>query len=225
MKPKKTKKANLERFRTIFFQIGTVLTLAAILVAFEWNSTVKLKNMDYNKIIWDDTEVLPPVTMPKAEVKEVKPPNFEFVVVKDNIDTDFDSDLLDILAGLEDNENSFNIDFERREDDVKEEPILRAEIMPKFQGKDLSSFRDYIAKNVIFPEQAKQTGISGTVYASFVVDKTGKVVDVNIIRGVHPDIDDAVIKVIENSPLWEPGFNNGRFVNVQFSIPVSFKLM
>ncbi len=225
MKPKKSKKANLERFRTIFFQIGTVLTLAAILVAFEWNSTVKLKEIEHDYISWDDSEVLPPVTKPKPEIKEVKPPSFNFEIVDNNKEIDIEDDLQKILADLENFDPYDYVDFGRREDAVDDDPVLIAQIMPTFQGKDINSFRDYIAKNLKFPERAKNTGISGTVYASFVVDKTGKISSVKILRGVHPDIDNEVIKVIRNSPKWEPGFNNGRYVNVQFSIPVSFKLM
>ena len=45
------------------------------------------------------------------------------------------------------------------------------------------------------------------------------------MRGVHPDVDKAVINVIKNSPRWEPGMNNGRYVKVKFTIPVAFKLI
>ncbi|MCK5169102.1 MAG: energy transducer TonB [Bacteroidales bacterium] len=63
------------------------------------------------------------------------------------------------------------------------------------------------------------------VYATFVIDKDGSVTDVQIMRGVHPDVDKAVINVIKNSPRWEPGMNNGRYVKVKFTIPVAFKLI
>lgn len=225
MKTKKSKKANLENFRTLFFQIGTIITLAAILFAFEWNSTVKIDELESNGISWSDTEELPPVTMPKPEIKEVKPPSFEIEIIDDHKKIDFEEDIHDIFKGIEEYDPISVDDFDDDIESVNEDPLIIAEIMPTFQGKDLSSFRDYVAKNVVFPERAKETGVSGTVYASFVVDKSGNVTNVVILRGVHPDVDNAVIKVIKNSPKWEPGVNNGRLVKVQFTIPVSFQLM
>lgn len=224
MKPKKTNKANLENKRTIFFQIGTILILFAILVAFEWNSSVHIKQLDNNKIDWGEIEALPPVTMPKAEIKEVKPPSFQIKIVDDD-EVVIDDDLSHLISEIEGDEAVKIYDFERRDEVVDDEPVLFAQFMPTFQGKDVNSFRNYIAENIVFPQNAKETGIAGTVYATFVIDKDGSVIDVEIMRGVHPDVDNAVLKVIRNSPKWEPGINNGKYVKVKFTIPVAFKLL
>ena len=97
--------------------------------------------------------------------------------------------------------------------------------MPKFQGKGANYFRAYIGENVKFPREAQINGMSGTVYTTFVIDKDGTVTDVEILRGVHPVIDKAVLNAIENSPKWEPGLNNGRFVKVRFSLSIKFELL
>ena len=224
MKTKKTNKANLENKRTIFFQVGTILTLFAILVAFEWNSSVKIEKLPDHRIDWGEVEQLPPVTMPKAEIKEVKPPSFEFTIADDD---DFIDEMdINIFDSEADQETVIKIvDIERPDEVVDDEPVLFAQFMPTFQGKDVSSFRNYIAENIDFPEKAKASGISGTVYATFVIDKDGSVTDVQILRGVHSDVDNAVIKVIKNSPKWEPGMNNGKYVKVRFNIPVAFRLL
>ena len=225
MKTKKTKRANLENFRTIFFQIGAIITLSAILFAFEWNSSVKIEKLDYdNGVLWKDNEILPPVTKPMPEIKEVRPPSFNLKVVDNNKDFQ-EEDLADLFKNIEEYEPVNIGDFESGDEVVEEDPVVVAQIMPKFQGKGVNSFRSYIAEHIHFPNRAKETGVTGTVYATFVIDKDGSVIDVQIIRGVHPDVDNAVIKVIKSSPKWEPGFNNGRYVKVRYTIPVSFKLI
>lgn len=224
MKKKKTNKANLENKRTIFYQIGTILTLLAIFLAFEWNSTVDIEKLDYNRTDWGDIEALPPVTMPKPEVKEVKPPSFQIKIV-DNDEVVIDDDLSHLISEIEGDEAVKIYDFERKEEIVDDEPVLFAQFMPSFQGKGVNSFRNYIAENVVFPQNAKETGIAGTVYATFVIDIDGSVVDVQIMRGVHPDVDNAVLQVIRNSPKWEPGINNGKYVKVKYTIPIAFKLL
>ena len=225
MKTKKTKRANLENFRTIFFQAGIILTLSALLFAFEWKTNVHVEKLTDNRTFWDDTEELPPVTMPKAEVKEVKPPSFEMTVVDDHEEIDFEDDLQDLFKDIEDYE-PVNFDgFEENKEVVDDEPLVIAQFMPRFQGKDVNSFRAYIAENIVFPQRAKETGVAGTVFASFVIDRDGSVSEVQILRGVHPDVDNAVLKVIRSSPKWDPGINNGKFVRVRYTIPVAFQLL
>lgn len=223
MKTKKSKKANLENYRTIFLQIGLILVLSAILIAFEWKSNIEY-DFDYViTSIYDDSEVIPPVTMPKAETpKKVEAPSF--VIMPDEFEVpEFDPEKFSTEIGVNDPFDMPN--FDDIEELVEDEPVIIAEFMPTFQGKDLSYFRNYVSKNLVFPERAKETGVVGTVYATFVIDKDGSVTDVQIMRGVHPDVDKAVINVIKNSPRWEPGMNNGRYVKVKFTIPVAFKLI
>ncbi len=222
MKTKKSKKANLENYRTLFFQIGIILILSAILFAFEWKSEVRLEKLTAMNTSWIDVEDLPPVTRPKVEIpKKVEAP--VFVITPDEFDVpEFDPEIFSSEIGVDE---PFEIpDFGDIEDPVDDDPFIVAEFMPTFNGKDRKYFRNYIAENIKFPPDAIENGISGTVYVSFIVDKDGSVTDVNITRGVHPVIDNAVLKVINNSPKWEPGMNNGRYVKVKCNISVAFKL-
>ena len=222
MKPKKSKKANLEKFRTIFFQVGMILTLSAILLAFEWKSSVSSEKLSDDRIIWTDFEELPPVIRPTVEMPlKVEAPSFE--ITPDEFDVpDIDLELL--ISEIGEGDRIEIIEFEEPEETFVEE-FVRVEFMPTFQGKDGSYFRNYVAGQVKFPTSAVETGVSGTVYASFVIDENGKVVDARITREVHPVIDKAVLKVIENSPDWEPGIQEGRRVRVRYSIAIAFQLL
>jgi TonB family protein len=98
------------------------------------------------------------------------------------------------------------------------------EEMPKFQGQEFGAFRDYIAKNLKYPELAKEKKISGKVYVQFIVDYNGEVSWANVVRGVNPILDQEAIRVTRSSPVWEPGKQGGHNVSVLFTFPINFVL-
>jgi protein TonB len=221
MKPKKSKKANLEKFRTIFFQAGMILTLSAILLAFEWKSAVEIEPMTFVSSGYEVIEIDMPRTKHKEEIVKPPVPIETFTIEKNDVFIEDEPDFL----GTEDNWNDAMPDFVIDDDpEVIDEPLVFAQFMPTFQGKDGSYFRNYIAERVKFPEDAINNSISGTVYISFVIDKDGSVTNVEVLRGVHDVIDNAVVNVIKNSPRWEPGINEGKYVRVKYSIAIAFQL-
>lgn len=223
MKTKKSKRANLENFRTIFLQIGIILGLSLLLVAFEWNSAVDINNKLTTTEIDYDWNIIPPVIMPKAEIpKKVEPPVFELQITDDKDIVD-DIDLSSLITDIDELDPVNIIEYEDPEEYVDKE-FVKAEFMPTFMGKDGKSFSNYVANNVKFPVSAVENGTSGTVYVSFVIDKDGSVIKVKIMRSVHPVIDNAVRKVIENSPKWEPGIQDGKYVKVKYTMTIAFEL-
>ena len=98
------------------------------------------------------------------------------------------------------------------------------EEMPSFQGTGQAGFRDWIGDNLVYPEKAYRDSISGRVYIQFTVDSVGQVVNVAVVRGVHPVLDAEAIRVVESSPAWIPGKQRGKNVAVQFTFPVTFVL-
>ncbi|WP_118952353.1 TonB family protein [Taibaiella helva] len=83
---------------------------------------------------------------------------------------------------------------------------------------------DYLSKNLRYPEAAKKAGIEGRVVAQFVVSKNGAVEDVAIQRGIHPECDAEVLRVLQALPAFTPGRQAGKAVNVYYTVPVSFRL-
>jgi len=99
------------------------------------------------------------------------------------------------------------------------------EIMPTFNGGVPSvEFNRYILSKLNYPEVAVQNGIDGKVLVKFVVNSKGELERAEIFRGVHPDLDNEALRVIQSSPLWEPGIQNGKRVSVTFIFPISFVL-
>lgn len=93
-----------------------------------------------------------------------------------------------------------------------------------FQGGDINSFRIWVQQNMVYPELAREAGISGKVIVQFAVNSKGQVVDVKVLRGVHPELDREVVRCIMSSPRWLPAKQSGRVVKQQFVIPVVFSL-
>ena len=92
------------------------------------------------------------------------------------------------------------------------------------QGGDINDFRNYIQKNISYPEKAIAEKIEGKVIAQFVVNANGQVESVEILRGLSIEINKEVVRAILASPKWTPAEVKNTAVNQSFVIPVVFKL-
>lgn len=82
----------------------------------------------------------------------------------------------------------------------------------------------WIGNNMIYPSAAKANNIQGRVVVKFVIDKFGKVLSAQIVKGVHPELDREVIRLVYSMPNWQPAKHEGRIVNSYYTLPVSFRL-
>lgn len=71
---------------------------------------------------------------------------------------------------------------------------------------------------------ARENGIEGKVFISFVIEKDGSITDVKVKRSVGGGLDEELVRVIKSMPNWSPARQNGKPVRVQFSLPVVFDL-
>jgi len=97
------------------------------------------------------------------------------------------------------------------------------EQMPEFPGGE-EALRNFMAANVKYPAIAQEKGIEGKVFIKFVVTKTGKVTNAKVVRSIDPLLNTEAIRVVELLPTWKPGMQNGKNVDVEYTIPVNFKL-
>ncbi len=97
-----------------------------------------------------------------------------------------------------------------------------AEVMPKFPGGEAEMF-SFIGKNIRYPNDAKENGISGTVYLTFVIDTTGNVDAIRVLRGVQI-LNEEAVRVVKSIPKWTPGMQNGKKVIVQLVLPIKFNI-
>ncbi len=97
------------------------------------------------------------------------------------------------------------------------------EQMPQFPGGNAGMLK-YIRENLRYPQAALENNVQGRVILQFVVDKDGKVTNVQILKGIDRLCDQEAVRVIESMPQWIPGKHNGVAVSVYYRVPVTFKI-
>ena len=110
------------------------------------------------------------------------------------------------------------------EPEAKPEQIFQSvEQMPQFPGGEAALLK-YLASHINYPPMAAENNIQGRVIVQFVVDKTGRVGEVKLVRTVDKDLDNEAVRVCKSLPKFTPGRQNGQPVSVWYTLPVTFKL-
>jgi len=225
MEPKKSPKVDLEKKRSIFLELGLLIVISGVLIAFEWTTKPATDKMSFQREGQEMEEEIIPITEQKEpEPEPPKPPKVteEIEIVQDDIELEDEFILEDMEA---DQETAMDMTFDMgEEEEAEEEVFVIVEDMPRFKGKSQDAFRQWIAQNLEYPQVAADNNISGTVIVQFAINSKGEVVDVRVVRGVHPALDKEAKRVIESSPKWSPGKQRGKAVKVQFTFPINFVL-
>lgn len=227
MEAKKSPKADLEKRRGLYLEIGMVVILAAALVAFNvrsYDKTVKevgprMADMEIDAdIINTDQpdEPPPPPEEPEQVVTEVK--------IVEN-DAELTNEVGIINAEVNENEaQTFqHVEFDEETVEEEEEVFLVVEDDPEFPG-GLGALSQFIADNIKYPQLAKENNITGRVFVSFVVEKDGSVGQVKVLRDIGGGCGAEAVRVVKSMPKWKPGKQRGKPVRTQFNLPVAFEL-
>jgi TonB family protein len=99
----------------------------------------------------------------------------------------------------------------------------QSETLPSFKG-GVKEFYKYLSRTVRYPRNAMFSGIQGKVLVGFVILSNGKPDKLHVVNDSDPELAQEAMRVIRTSPLWEPGLQKGRKVNVAFVVPISFSL-
>ena len=86
------------------------------------------------------------------------------------------------------------------------------------------AFRDWVKLNVKYPVDMYKQGIKGRVVATFIINRDGSLSDVKILQSSAEEFSREVLRVLERSPKWTPGRQNGKVVRVKYTIPVDFRI-
>lgn len=105
-----------------------------------------------------------------------------------------------------------------------EEVFLIVESMPKFEGGDINTFRQWVQMRVQYPKELQEAGVSGRVIVQFVVDTDGSVTNVQTLRTPDKRLSDQVVELVKKSPKWQPGMQRGVAVKVSMTFPIEFKV-
>ena len=105
----------------------------------------------------------------------------------------------------------------------EEEIFTVVEKQPSFPGGEEKLF-EYLYSNVKYPQVAKENGITGCVFLTFVVEKDGSIANPKVMRDIGGGCGQEALRVVKNMPKWSPGKQRGKPVRVQFNLPVVFDL-
>jgi len=97
--------------------------------------------------------------------------------------------------------------------------------LPEFPGGDLELMK-FLNKNIQYPSRERDRGIQGKVFVTFIIDKTGSVMNVSIYKGIYGGeaFNQEALRVIRLMPKWKPGRKYGEVVSVRYILPIYFKL-
>jgi len=182
-------------------------------------------------------EVLPEEVLKSVKVTELQIVEDDKVKKEDEIKTQDELKETETAFGQKDNEKGTEdrnvtrtlkeeVVVEKKEEkpvEKKEEIFKSVEQMPQFPGGEAALMK-YLSSHINYPPMAAENNIQGRVVVQFVVDKTGKVGEVKVVRSVDKDLDKEAVRVCKSLPKFTPGRQNGQAVSVWYTLPVTFKL-
>lgn len=94
---------------------------------------------------------------------------------------------------------------------------------PTFKGGEEARTK-YLVENIKYPKLARENGVQGVVYVTFVVEKDGSISNVKVLRGIGAGCDEESVRVVKNMPAWNPGTQRNQPKRVQFNMPIKYTL-
>lgn len=230
MEVKKSPKADLEGGIGMSILMGMIVGLAVLFVGFEWGSKdVQVVTADEGVadiIAEEEIEITRPENTPPPPPPPPAPAVTEVLNV---VEDDVELEQQEIISSEDDASAAQQETFvapvveEEEEEESAQQIFTVVEKQPEFPGGTAELFK-YLGKAIKYPVIAQENGIQGRVVCSFVVNRDGSIVDIQVMRGVDPSLDKEAIRVISEMPKWQPGEQRGKPVRVRFILPVQFRL-
>lgn len=228
MELKKNPKADLEKRRGLYLEIGLVVILVASLVAFNVKSYDQEKVEVVQRTAMDEVEDIVIQTQ-QEELPPPPPPEAPEVVTELNIiedDAKSENEIGIVNAEVTDKTENIEITpvvVEQEEEEDEQVIFQVVENDPEFPG-GLEAMYKFLAQNIKYPQLARENNITGKVYVTFVVEKDGSVSNARVLRDIGGGCGAEAIRVVKSMPKWTPGKQRGKAVRVQYNLPVNFNL-
>jgi len=229
MKVNKTPQNDLESKRIVFFLLGIAISLSAIYTAFQWKSYQEsLKNFGIVRLNIPEEQ---PIIRTYANQPKVQKIKISEKVAIDPFDITFpDIPEFTDTTGIENLDTLFTIDT--TPEIIETFLITGVQRKPVFQGCEeflseeerFECFNQkmiaYISKNYKYPKGIQGLGVSGRIFVNFTINEKGYIVNPEIVRSVHPELDKEALRVLKSVPVMEPAKQNGKAVRVQYTVPI-----
>ena len=82
----------------------------------------------------------------------------------------------------------------------------------------------HIKRNFEYPRKAKKKGIQEKIYVKFVIDKTGSIINVKVVRGDDKYLREEAVRLVKSIPKMTPANQRGKPVSINYTIPINFQL-
>lgn len=224
MEPKKTEKADLTNKSWLFFNIGLVITLLLMVMAFEYSVRDNSGDLDLakNMNVIDEILEVPPTEQPPPPPPKIQQPVIIEVPdeeeIKEDIKVEFDVEVTEdtkveaiVIAPVE----------EEKEDVDQIFLVVEETATPK---GGMAAFYKFVSDKMKYPAQARRMGIEGKVFVEFVINRDGSITDVKAIKGIGAGCDEEAVRVVQSAPPWNPGKQRGKPVRQRYVVPIIFKL-
>ncbi len=239
MESRKNPAVDIDKKRGFFFAVGLTVAFSFMLVAFEWKSFKEVVLDQFVTVEMDNSVeeiapiIIPQNTPPPPPAAPPPPVIEELELVEDDVEVE------DVTVDVQapDEISAPVVTNTQVEENVNDnEVFIAVEDMPRYKGCEGIKDNDaafecfqkevgkFLGKNINYPQKAKEANVEGVVYVNFVVDQTGKVADVKLLRGIGFGCDEEATRVVKLLPQFTPGKQRGRAVKVSFNLPISFKL-
>jgi TonB family protein len=97
----------------------------------------------------------------------------------------------------------------------------KPDVDPQFPGGQ-EKLLQHMQTHIRYPLAARNARVQGTVFVKYIVEPSGEISNVQIMRSVSPELDEEAMRVVNLMPKWEPGLKDGAAVGVQYVLPVRF---
>ena len=225
MEIKKNPEVDVQNKRTLLFEIGFALALLAVIGAFLYTpKEYRIEQVEQVAEVVEEeiTEIT------RQDQKPPEPPKRTEITVI--------TDVLSIVTN--DEKISTNVDFAEFAEDVEiiqqvaveeeviedDQPFVKVEQMPSFQGGDLMTFRNWVMQKVKYPQIAQENNITGRVLLMFVIERDGSLTNIQVLQTPDSSLSDEAIRVLKSSPKWSPGKQRNQAVRVKYTLPIDFRI-
>jgi periplasmic protein TonB len=225
MEARKNENLDLDKKRHLFFNIGLVISLLMVIMAFEMHFPYVIEKIDIDRQPPGEFAYVPPTVqdMPMPPLPDNKKQVSLNEIAKSDPDVLVPPELLPVIVpepvGSYNPNIGYNFAGPGKEPDA-DEIFIKVERQPEPVG-GYDKFYEYIRKNLKYPSAAKNNGIEGKVLIGFVVDKDGYVTQAEVLKGIGFGCDEEAIRVISNFR-WQPGQQRGVPVKVRMAFPIVF---
>lgn len=224
MEPKKTEKADLTNKSGLFFNIGLVVTLLIVVMAFEYSVRDDSGdvNLAKNTNMVEEILEVPPTEQPPPPPPKIQQPQIIEVPdeeeIKEDIKVEFD---VEVTEDTKVEEITIAPVVEEKEDVDQIFLVVEESASPK---GGMAAFYKYVSDKMKYPAQARRMGIEGKVFIEFVINRDGSITDVKVMKGIGAGCDEEAIRVVQSAPPWNPGKQRGKPVRQRYVVPIIFKL-